>query len=128
MSIQGTGGEEREERPAFPGAPDLDARLSRPELAAALTKAGFKMSPATLATKASRGGGPPMQKWGKSRVTYTWGSSLKWARDLLGDPVHSTSELARNGVSARSISDLTDYKHQETKPLPLTATSGAGRP
>jgi hypothetical protein len=128
MPIQGSGYEEHEERAAFPGAPDLDARLSRPELAPALTKAGFRMSPATLATKASRGGGPPMQKWGKSRVTYTWGSSLKWAKDLLGDPINSTSELTRSGVSARSISDVTDYKHQEAKPLPVSTTSGRGRP
>jgi hypothetical protein len=100
MSIQGSGDEGREERPAFPGAPDLEARLSRPELAAALTKAGFKVKPATLATKASRGGGPPMQKWG-SRVTYKWGSALKWPAISWAIPVSSTSELPKPPVVRR---------------------------
>ena len=43
---------------------DPDALLGRKETAAALTKAGFKVSAETLTTKASRGGGPPYQLFG----------------------------------------------------------------
>jgi hypothetical protein len=68
-----------------------DAKLTRADLAEALTAAGFPTSAKTLATKACRGGGPPFQRWG-ARVIYTWGPSLKWAMDLLSEPIRSTSE------------------------------------
>jgi hypothetical protein len=38
---------------------DPNALLSRDQTAKALTDSGFKTEPTTLATKASRGGGPP---------------------------------------------------------------------
>src|SRR6516164_6710537 len=41
-----------------------DALLPRDKFAAALTEAGFPTSAKTLATKATRGGGPPFQKYG----------------------------------------------------------------
>jgi hypothetical protein len=69
----------------------FEAKLTRAQLADALTDVGFPTSQKTLATKASRGGGPPFQKWG-ARVIYTWGPSLKWAMDLLSEPISSTSE------------------------------------
>jgi hypothetical protein len=70
----------------------LDALLTRAQSAAALTEAGYPTSPATLATKACRGGGPPFQMYGP-RVLYRWGSSLEWAKNRLSAPVNSTSEL-----------------------------------
>ena len=72
----------------------LDALLTRDTAAAALTEAGFPVKAKTLATKASRGGGPPFQKYG-NRPLYIWGSALAWAQSRLGPVVNSTSELDR---------------------------------
>jgi hypothetical protein len=71
---------------------DPDALLTRSQTAAALTEAGFPTSPATLATKATRGGGPEFQLWGRIPL-YRWRNSLKWAHSRLSKPVHATSEL-----------------------------------
>jgi hypothetical protein len=65
--------------------------LTRACTAAALTEAGFPVSPATLATKATRGGGPPYQLFGRKPL-YRWGAALAWARSRLSKPVTSTSE------------------------------------
>jgi hypothetical protein len=62
-----------------------DTLLTRRELADALTALGFPTSPATLATKASRGGGPPYQRYGP-RALYRWGLAVEWARGLLRAP------------------------------------------
>jgi hypothetical protein len=72
----------------------LDARLTRDGLAEALTEAGFPTSAKTLATKASRGGGPPFRKFGP-RAIYTWGDGLQWAEARLSAPRRSTSEGLR---------------------------------
>jgi hypothetical protein len=56
-----------------------DTLLSRKELSATLTAAGFKTAEAALATLASRGGGPPMKKYGKYPV-YRLADALAWAR------------------------------------------------
>ena len=72
---------------------DDNALLRRRDTAKALTAAGFPMSEGTLATKATRGGGPPFQKWGNTPL-YQWGTTLQWARARLSKPVHSTSEIA----------------------------------
>jgi hypothetical protein len=69
----------------------LDAFLTRDAVAAALTDAGFPVSAATLATKATRGGGPPYQLFGR-RPLYRWGDVLEWARGRLSKPVANTSE------------------------------------
>jgi len=71
---------------------DLDTLLTRVGCAAALTEAGFPISPETLATKATRGGGPPFRKFGP-RALYPWGLALAWAQSRLGPVVSSTSEL-----------------------------------
>ena len=55
-----------------------DTKLRRAALASALTEAGFPISPATLASMATRGSGPSFQHWGRIPL-YTWGSSLEWA-------------------------------------------------
>jgi hypothetical protein len=68
-----------------------DAKLRRTEVAEALTRAGFPTSPNTLATKATRGGGPPYQLWGRIPL-YTWREALAWAEGKLTAPQRSTSE------------------------------------
>jgi len=68
-----------------------DALLTRQALAAALKEAGFPVAEATLATKASRGGGPPYQLFGPKPL-YRWGNSIAWARGRLTSPRRSTSE------------------------------------
>jgi hypothetical protein len=69
-------------------APDM--LLTRVAVAGALSAAGFPVSPATLATKATRGGGPPYRLFGR-RPLYEWGPALEWARDRLSAPVPNTS-------------------------------------
>jgi hypothetical protein len=71
---------------------DPNARLPREEMAAALTEAGYPIAGETLATKASRGGGPPYEKFGR-RAIYTWQTSLAWARAQTKGPIRSTSDL-----------------------------------
>src|SRR5882724_9988461 len=70
---------------------NLDALLTRDQTAAALTEAGFPVKPKTLATKATRGGGPPYRLFG-ARPLYRWGDSLAWAQSRLSEPRYSTSE------------------------------------
>lgn len=69
----------------------VDALLTRDRLAEALTEAGFPTRAKTLATKASRGGGPPFRKFGP-RAIYKWGDALEWAQARLTEPIRSTSE------------------------------------
>jgi hypothetical protein len=70
---------------------DLDTLLPRDQMAAALTEAGYPIKAATLATKATRGGGPPYQVFGR-RPLYRWGDALAWAKGRLTAPRRSTSE------------------------------------
>jgi hypothetical protein len=70
---------------------NLDAWLTREATAAALTEAGFPIKPKTLATKATRGGGPVFRSFG-ARVLYRWGDALEWAQGRLSSPRASTSE------------------------------------
>ncbi len=65
--------------------------LTREAVAAALTAAGFPVATKTLATKATRGGGPPYSRWG-ARALYRWGDALDWAQAGLSAPRRSTSE------------------------------------
>ena len=68
-----------------------DAILTREATAAALTASGFPVKPKTLATKATRGGGPPFMSFG-ARVLYKWSDALAWANGQLSAPRLSTSE------------------------------------
>jgi hypothetical protein len=70
-----------------------DALLGRKETAGALTSAGYPVAEATLTTLASRGGGPPYQRFGP-RALYRWGDSLAWARSRLSAPRRSAAEHA----------------------------------
>ncbi len=66
---------------------ESDALLNRQDAAAALTRAGFRISPATLATKASRGGGPAYRLFGRVPV-YRWNDLITWAEGRMSDPAH----------------------------------------
>jgi hypothetical protein len=69
----------------------LDALLRRKATAEALSEAGFPVSQKTLATKATRGGGPPYRVFGRA-VLYRWGDALAWAESKLSPLRGSTSE------------------------------------
>ncbi len=75
---------------AIPTNPDIF--LTRRQCASALTELGYKHAPATLATKASRGGGPPFRRFGRIPL-YRWGDALEWAQSRLSPPICSTAEL-----------------------------------
>jgi hypothetical protein len=70
---------------------DHDILLRRREAAASLTAAGYPTAAATLATKATRGGGPPFRLYGRVPL-YRWGDALAWAQSRLSSLRHSTSE------------------------------------
>lgn len=69
-----------------------DARLTRERTAEALTAAGYPVASKTLATKATRGGGPPYCLF-SGRALYRWGDALEWARSMTTAPRRSTSEV-----------------------------------
>ena len=71
---------------------DPDAMMTRDALAVALSAAGYPISAATLATKATRGGGPEYRLFGR-RPLYRWTDALDWAQGRLSKPVTSSSEL-----------------------------------
>jgi hypothetical protein len=73
-----------------PRGPDPEDLLTREQTAAALTAAGYRVKEKTLATKASRGGGPPYHLF-NGRAVYRWGSALAWARSSMDAP-RSTRE------------------------------------
>jgi hypothetical protein len=76
----------------MPSIPEnISALLTREQLAAALNEAGFPVKAKTLATKASRGGGPPFRRWGRTPL-YQWGSSLAWAQQRLSTPRCNSAE------------------------------------
>jgi hypothetical protein len=83
----------------------LDAYLSRERLAAALTECGFTTAKSTLDTWATRGGGPPFQKFGH-RALYQWGAALEWAKSRLSNPVTSTSELKPLSLSVTAAPNV----------------------
>lgn len=68
-----------------------DALLTREQVGVALRAAGFPVASKTLATMATRGGGPSYRRFG-ARVLYRWDETLAWAEARLSGPVHSTSE------------------------------------
>ena len=80
-----------------------DTRLmTRRQVAEALTGAGFPISERTLATKATRGGGPPFRKFGP-RALYPWRDALAWAESRLSQPRRSTSEAdAPHAITANA--------------------------
>ncbi len=77
----------------IPSTPD--ALLTRERTAEALTMVGYPVATKTLATKATRGGGPPYSLF-SGRALYRWGDALDWARRLTTPARHSTSEADVN--------------------------------
>jgi hypothetical protein len=61
----------------IPDSPD--ALLTRAQAAHALSASGYPVTAATLATKATRGEGPPFQRFGRKPL-YVWRDTLAWAR------------------------------------------------
>lgn len=59
-----------------------DALLKREETAKALTARGYPVAATTLASKVSRGGGPPYVLFGRVAL-YKWSDALKWAEERL---------------------------------------------
>jgi hypothetical protein len=78
------------DNPLIPTNPD--ALLTRRATADALTAAGFPVRPATLATRASRGGGPTFRLFGK-RPLYRSGDAFDWAISRLSPPASNSSEV-----------------------------------
>jgi hypothetical protein len=78
-----------------------DASLTRAQTASALTECGYPVKTSTLATKASRGGGPPYALFG-ARPLYRWGDSLDWAKSRLSLPRTNSSEHILRDDSERS--------------------------
>jgi hypothetical protein len=76
-----------------------DVRLTRERTAEALTALGFPISPRTLATKATRGGGPPYALF-CGRAVYRWGDVIAWARGLTTPARRSTAEADANRNAA----------------------------
>jgi hypothetical protein len=70
--------------------------LRRKQCAEALSARGFPVAEKTLASMATRGGGPRFHKFG-NRVIYRWSDALEWAEARLGSPRHSTSETHVDG-------------------------------
>ncbi len=64
--------------------------LDRKQAAARLRDRGLPLSFTTLESMASRGGGPPMLRWGR-RVVYDETALLTWAQARLSPPYSSTS-------------------------------------
>jgi len=68
-----------------------DALLNRRDVAAALSAAGYKTAPTSLATMATRGGGPVYRSFGRCPL-YRWSDAIAWAEARLSPPRRSTSE------------------------------------
>ena len=82
---------------------DPNYRLRRTATAEALTEAGFPVSAATLATKATRGGGPPFERFGRVPL-YRWSDALQWAASKLSGPYSSSSEADGGDANRRFCS------------------------
>jgi hypothetical protein len=106
-----------------------DALLTRQQTALSLQAAGFPIADKTLATRASRGGGPPYQRFG-ARVLYRWADALSWAESRLSKPVRSTSEFCVNANHrATCATGSNSYqapqfreRHEATRPVPKSLT------
>jgi hypothetical protein len=71
---------------------DPSTKLTRRETAVALTEAGYRIAEATLATMATRDGGPPFEKWNRKPL-YRWGDALAWAKARMSRPIRRAREL-----------------------------------
>ena len=99
---------------------DENDLLRRHALAQALTDAGYPTASATLATKATRGGGPPFRLYGRIPL-YRWGDALAWAESRLSALQRSTSE-GKASVVCKQAADI--ERHMEAH---LRGAREAGR-
>jgi hypothetical protein len=81
----------------YPIPENPEALLGREAAAAALTAAGYVTSPSTLATKATRGDGPPYRIFGKHAI-YRWGDLIAWAEAHTAPLRCSTSETRKTST------------------------------
>jgi hypothetical protein len=65
-----------------------DTLLTRALASAALTAAGYRVSKATLASMATRGGGPRYRLFGRQPL-YRWGDLIDWVQSRCTEPRHS---------------------------------------
>ncbi len=77
---------------------DPNALLRRKPTAEALTAKGYPITDKTLATKASRGGGPPFRSFGRVPL-YRWGDAIAWAEARLSQLRCSTSEADKQNAT-----------------------------
>lgn len=107
-----------------------NALLTRDSVATALSAAGFPVKAKTLATKATRGGGPPYQLFG-IRPLYRWCEALAWAEGRLSAPRRSTSEGLDDARTVQANSDLSQLPRRDDRersgPGPKTASQTEGR-
>jgi hypothetical protein len=104
----------------FPVPENADALLTRKATASALTTAGFPVAEKTLATKATRGGGPPFRKFGP-RPLYRWGDALDWARSRLSPPMRSTSEADAAPQDRPATAEPARRRQEAETPEPASA-------
>jgi hypothetical protein len=78
-----------------------DTLLPRTQAAHALTAIGYPVAPATLATKATRGEGPPYQRFGRKPL-YRWGDVLAWAQSRMSPPRPKRSNKTNAAVEAHA--------------------------
>jgi hypothetical protein len=102
-----------------------DSLLSRRDNAQALTQSGFRTAESTLATKASRGGGPPYQLYGRIPL-YRWGDSLAWAQSRLSESAATTAEHGVRGTqpkaspkATRAAPGIHSSRHLQSEQLDL---------
>ena len=93
----------------MPEVYDDDTLLTRDMAAAALTEAGYPVKSKTLATKATRGGGPPYRLFGV-RPLYRWGDALAWAQGRLSAPRRGDMEVCRIAVPQAQRGDPTEIE------------------
>ena len=67
--------------------------LRRTAAAKALSAAGYPIAPATLATMATRGGGPPYTVFGRV-AQYSWSDLLAWAQGRVKPGAHGDTTAA----------------------------------
>lgn len=66
--------------------------LGRAQVGVALKARGILfVSTDTLATKATRGGGPPFKRFGKQAV-YRWADVVAWVHETMGEAARTTAE------------------------------------
>ena len=94
---------------------DPQARLNRRQSSAALSARGFPVAEATLATLASRGGGPRFSKFGP-RCVYVWADLINWAESRLSAPVNVVGGYRFPNAPVVDLSPLPSGKARRPPP------------